>query len=80
MISFYLGRISETQAVTAAASAQAKDARSESCEASFYLGEDRLTQGRRDEARALLQAAAKSCPSGFYEAAAAKADLKRLAK
>jgi lipoprotein NlpI len=78
MVGYYLGRVPEADVVAAAARAQAQDSLSESCEASFYLAEDRLTKGDAAQARPLLQATVKTCPPAFFEAAAARAELKRL--
>jgi WD40 repeat protein/Flp pilus assembly protein TadD len=48
------------------------------CEAHFYIGEWQLSRGKLDEATRELKLAADMCPSNFWEAAAAVAELKRL--
>mgnify|MGYP001605422907 CR=1 FL=1 len=49
-----------------------------SCETDFYTGEFYLTQNRRDEARPLIQTAARLCPGGSAAGIGASAEAKSL--
>jgi lipoprotein NlpI len=66
----------EQAALTADPGAQAL----QSCEAAFYLGENRVVAGSLAEARALLRQAAATCPKLSVEGPAAKAELARMGK
>jgi tetratricopeptide (TPR) repeat protein len=50
----------------------------QSCETSFYLGEQALVEKREDEAKTLIRQAAEICPRGFIERGAALAEWRRL--
>jgi lipoprotein NlpI len=77
---FYLGRINAAQLFRSASSDDAKKATAQACEANFFLGESELLEQNLDEARMLLEAAARDCPRGFYEHHGAVSELKALAR
>ncbi len=82
---FYLGQVKAEGLPAAAASGNSAIQRQQGCEASFYLGEDALLAGHKDEARKFFQSVLDACDlykfsySWFSQAyGAAKEELKRL--
>lgn len=71
IVAFYLGKIDDD---TLRSVARTDDDRAET---EFYIGEWHLHARRRNEAIAVLQVAAKSCPRLFVEHAAAVMELRR---
>jgi lipoprotein NlpI len=80
VIALYLGQMNPAQVLAAAATGDAKKRREQSCEASFYLGEDAVLHVEIGDAQRLFREALDRCPSGFVEHIAAEAELKRLVK
>jgi hypothetical protein len=52
--------------------------RGQECEARFYVAERFVADGRRDDARPLLETAREQCPRNFVEHEAAIAELANL--
>ena len=77
VIKYFRGALTP-KALRAAADTTAVDARDEGCTVGFYLGEDALVHGRRDDARTLLEETRSSCPKDLNEQRAAATELKRL--
>jgi lipoprotein NlpI len=84
-IALYLGWVKSDELAAAAADKNPVIQRQQGCEASFYLGEDALLQGRRDDAKRLFQSVLDACDlyrsnyayfSQVY--GAAQEELKRL--
>ena len=73
IVDLYLGGSSLADALSATANADQR------CEAHFYIGEWHLLNGERELALRNLQVAADTCPKDFFEFAAARAELKRIA-
>jgi lipoprotein NlpI len=80
VINFYLGKIDEKGMYAAADTADPKKKAEQICEANFYLAEAKLLKANVEDAIPLLRAAEKECPPSFYEAHAARAELKRLGR
>jgi len=80
VVDFYRGRIGANDVMAAAGRGDAKAQRDQRCEAGFYLGEQALLSGDKDEARRLLGQAVGNCDRRFIEYAGAKAELGRLAE
>jgi lipoprotein NlpI len=78
IIHFYLGKIDEKAVFAAAETTDAKKRAGQVCESNFFAAEARLLKGKTDEGLPMLQTAEKECPPTFYEAHAARAELKRL--
>jgi lipoprotein NlpI len=72
VIEYFVGQCSKDKLLAAAAGAD------ERCEAQFYIGDQQLALGNRDEAKIDLQTAAESCPHTFMEYNGAIAELERL--
>ncbi|MDB5805568.1 MAG: hypothetical protein JWN73_2890 [Betaproteobacteria bacterium] len=79
--SMILGRM-KPEALIAAAAAEpdAKKAKGQGCEASFYIGQYHLIRGEKGPAKQRLTEAKNSCPGDFLELQGAIADLKRIDK
>ena len=82
---FYLGQVKAEDLPAAAATGNSVIQRQQGCEASFYLGEDALLAGRKNEARKLFRSVLDACD--IYKSSyswfspdygAAKEELKRL--
>ncbi|HZD41977.1 MAG TPA: tetratricopeptide repeat protein [Terriglobales bacterium] len=78
IIDFHLGRIDEKAMLAAANDPDPKIENEKVCAANFHAGESRLFRGQVTAAIPLLRAAAKDCPSNFYESHGASTELKRL--
>jgi lipoprotein NlpI len=72
VVELFLGRR------TPEATLEASTNRDDRCEAQFYVGEWRLSQGDRPAAVAALKMAADTCSKTFYEYGLAQAELHRL--
>lgn len=81
VVGYYRGSIG-IAALRAAVASSAEDSarRERTCEADFYIGVVELKSGNHAEARRLLQSAADGCQPTLYETAAARAELRRLAR
>ena len=66
VIQYLLGKI-DRAALMAAAAQDEKQRKARECEARFYVAQRLIVEGRRDDARPLLQEARDQCPSGFSE-------------
>ncbi len=82
---FYLGQVRAEDLPAAAVSPNPTLQRQQGCEASFYLGEDALLAGRKDEARKFFQSVLDACdmdkPNYSWSSpqyGAAMEELKRL--
>jgi lipoprotein NlpI len=69
-----LGRLYR-EALDAAAARDEKKRRGQECEARFYAAERYIAEGRRDDARPLLETARDQCPQNFVEYEAALMEL-----
>lgn len=78
VVDFYLGKIDEKGMYTAMENRDPKKKREQICEANFYAAEAKLLKDAIPEAIPLLRSAEKECPPTFFEAQAARAELKRL--
>jgi lipoprotein NlpI len=74
---YLLGRL-DRDALLAAARADEKKVKDRECEARFYVAERLVTEGRRDEARGLLELARDQCPQSFIEYEGAISELAKL--
>jgi lipoprotein NlpI len=75
---FFLGQLDLDHLRAAAKTNDAHGRIEHACDLGFYVGEAKLAQDARDEARALLAEAAARCPKGWAEHVGAAAELKRL--
>ena len=80
VLDLFLGQAKPDAVRAAAAEGDAAGRADRECEASFYLGEFALLDGRREDALGLLRQAGDQCPAGFTERAAARGEAARLAK
>jgi lipoprotein NlpI len=80
VLDLFLGQAKPDAVRAAAAEGDAAGRADRDCEASFYLGEFALLDGRREDALGLLRQAGDQCPAGFTERAAARGEAARLAK
>jgi lipoprotein NlpI len=78
IIDFHIGKIDEKALFAAANDADYKKRNEKICSANFHAGEARLIRGQITGAVPLLRAAAKECPSHFYESHGASTELRRL--
>ena len=79
IVAFYAGLGTPETAMDAGQSGATDiERQSRSCDANFYVGVYQIEKGALAEARELLEAAAKDCPIGYFERAAALMELKRL--
>jgi lipoprotein NlpI len=78
IIRMYLGQTTPAAVLAAANDPDADKKNGQVCEANFYSGELALRTGAKDEATRLFQLAARDCPKGFIEFAAANVELKAL--
>jgi lipoprotein NlpI len=79
VVGFYLGKSTADQVASAARTGNAKAQHDQQCEADFYLGEQTLLTGDKDEGKRLLGEAADTCDHRFIEYMGAKAELERVA-
>jgi lipoprotein NlpI len=79
VIQYFRGALTLEALRAAAADTTAAGAKhEEGCTVGFYLGEEALAHGRRDDARALLEETRTTCSKDLNEQRAAAAELKRL--
>jgi lipoprotein NlpI len=78
VIGMYLGKTTKETVLSSAKNPDPKKDREQYCEANFYLGEDALRQGKRDEAVTLFQQAIETRVTNFIEYTGALSELKRL--
>lgn len=78
IIRFYLGEIGVNDVMTAAQKGSLQEQREQLCEASFYLGEEALMRGNRDEAVRLFRQAMGTNLTYFYEYQGAAVEMQRL--
>jgi lipoprotein NlpI len=78
IIDFHTGKIDEKALFAAANDADWIKKIEKICSANFHAGEARLIRGQITGAVPLLRAAAKECPSHFYESHGASTELRRL--
>jgi predicted aspartyl protease/tetratricopeptide (TPR) repeat protein len=76
---YMLGRI-DSDALMAAAAAGAKNRKGYECEANYFVGARLGADGRKVEARALLEKARDECPRDFIEYGAALDELAKLGR
>jgi tetratricopeptide (TPR) repeat protein len=76
--SFLLGGVTREELDRAASQGDEKTRLGQSCETSFYLGEQALVDKRAAEAKTLIKQAAEICPLGFIERSAALAEWRRM--
>ena len=74
---YLLGRI-DREALIATAAADEKKRKGQECEARFYLAQQFIAAGRRNDARALLEAARDECPRNYIEYDSALIELMNL--
>jgi lipoprotein NlpI len=79
IVQLYLGAVTPKNVLASAADSDPKKNRERNCEAYFYLGEQALIRGDRQEAIRLFQATLETDVTNFIEYQAAQAELKRLA-
>jgi len=79
MIALTLGSISESDARSAAVKAEREKDESQTCEFSFYRGQQQLMGGDRAAAMDLFRRAAADCPPGFTEYSWARIELEKAA-
>jgi lipoprotein NlpI len=75
---YFLGTIGADQLRAASAGVDSLARMDERCTVSFYLGEEALLRGRRDDAVRLFEETRSSCPKDLSEHKAAVAELQRL--
>jgi lipoprotein NlpI len=78
VVRFYLGDMTEADAVAAAKRGSAQQQREQLCQTSFYIGEDALLHGHRDEAARLFRQATSTGLTYFYEYQGAAIAMQRL--
>jgi lipoprotein NlpI len=78
VIRFFRGELDASGLAAAAADPDPTRNRGQVCEANFYSSELALLQGRKADARPLLEAAVSGCPYSFIEWDGANAELKAL--
>jgi lipoprotein NlpI len=78
VIQLYLGNMTTSEVLSAAADPDAQKNRELHCEAYFFLGEQALIAGRRIEAKRLFQQSIDTGVTSFVEYAGAQSELKRL--
>ena len=79
LAAYFLGQATAAQAMDAAARpGDSRTRKLQTCQASFYLGEDALLRGDAEAAKKQLTEARDSCPRFFVEYEAAAAELKRV--
>lgn len=76
-VALYAGRLAASQVLQAATAPDARVQRERQCTAQFTVGEWYLANGKAEQARAHLQAAASACGAWQAEAADARAELAR---
>ncbi len=80
MVSVFLGEHDLAWGEQAALAGDAAALAAQSCEAAFYLGEKRLSDGAALEAKVLLRQAATGCGRLSIEGVSARAELARMVK
>ena len=78
IVALFFNRMNAKQALASAKKADPNGRRGTVCEASFFLGEGALIEGRVKEAGGLLRQAQEICPVDFIERVSALAELQRL--
>ena len=78
VIRFYLGEITVNDVMAAVQKGTPQQQREQLCEASFYLGEEALMRGNRDEAVRLFRQAMSTNLTYFYEYQGAAVEMQRL--
>lgn len=78
IIRFYLGEIGADEVMAAVQKGTSQEQREQLCEASFYLGEEALMRGNRDEAARLFRQAIGTNLTYFYEYQGAAVEMQRL--
>ncbi|GAA0570337.1 hypothetical protein GCM10008942_18940 [Rhizomicrobium electricum] len=78
LVDLYLGHATPASVESDAESLRVRVAKDRRCEADFYIAEWHLGRNDTPQATPLLLEAMRSCPLGFIEYDAAKAELKRL--
>lgn len=79
IIEFYLGKRDESSLYAAArADKEPSTTADRVCEAEYYVGALRRAERKTAAALPLLQRSAETCPPGFVELVAARADLRRI--
>jgi lipoprotein NlpI len=78
VIGLYLGKTTKETLLSSAKNPDPKKDQEQHCEADFYLGEDALRQGKRDDAVTLFQQARETRVTTFIEYTGALVELKRL--
>ena len=76
LVDHVLGRIDATALLQRAEDGPADKLRGQRCEADYYVAEVHLARGQREQALPLLAESVKICPPTFFEAGAAKAELR----
>jgi lipoprotein NlpI len=80
IVRFYLGTAAPKDLLRSAESLDPKKSREQRCEAYFYLGEQALMRGDRQEAIKLFQATLDTGVTNFIEYEAAQIELQRLSR
>lgn len=80
IVAMYLGHIGTQELIKAAVDSDPKKQREKQCEAYFYVGEQLLIQGKKNEAIKMFRAAVATNVTKFVEHEAAKVELKRLGR
>ena len=80
VIRFYLGEISAEEVMAAVRKGSLQEQKEQLCEASFYVGEEALLRGNRDEAARLFRQAIGTGLTYFYEYQGAAVELQRLGR
>lgn len=78
IVRFYLGEIGTNDVMLAAQKGTPQQQREQLCEAGFYLGEEALMRGNRDEAVRLFRQAIGTNLTYFYEYQGAAVEMQRL--
>jgi lipoprotein NlpI len=78
IVRFYLGEMSVDDVMAAVKTGTAQQQREQLCEASFYLGEEALLRGNRDEAVRLFRQSIGTGLTYFYEYQGSAIEMKHL--
>jgi lipoprotein NlpI len=78
VVSLYLGSASSQVVLSSAQDPNPRKDVFQRCEAYFYIGEDALLHGRKDEAKAMFEQAIATGVTSFYEYNGAIVELARM--
>jgi lipoprotein NlpI len=78
VISLYQGTLQVSSVLDAALTTDPRKEREQQCEAYFYIAEQMLIQGQKEEAVRMIQAVLRTGVAHFIEYQSAKTELERM--